>query len=676
MKTKLSKKAFTLVELIGVIIVLAIIGFVIYPTVNKIIIDNKQDILNNQIQEIERIAANWAVNNDMKLTYENGYSYYLYLDELYEDKYINEQEVYNPFTNEKMQGCVVISWYGELNKHTYTYDEECKQTYPPSIGSNANEPNDYGWYNEDILVNIPQGNLDKYTYCISDEPCEPNIDVETDGGQVIISTEGINYLCVNGTNEFGPTETICDIYRLDKTDPVIGNILISGTQGLNEWYVSNVDVSYTESTDELSGILSEEFTPGEEIVNYDTEGITYTLTVMDKAGNVVSTSETIKVDVTKPEAGTLSISGTKGSNNWYTSDVTFTINDGSDETSGHSSTTSNLSGINTNTAGTTVTVTTSDNAGNTNTRDYLIKVDKTKPTVGTFDIVGTLGSNGWYTSNVTISGTGGSDDVSGPVTNTVDIPSITTNTKETTITLTTTNQAGLTVTDTVTIKVDKDKPVLTAKDGPFEITEGDNVDSKTYFNTPTYSISDEASYTCSPVNTSGLTTGTKTITCTATGGNGLTTTASVSITVKPAYSCTTGEELIEDATYGFICVKTTCSTCYTTYSYGCSTCGGECTSWHQVCATWVCTKETYTCNSYSSTNPNMQGACGISGCLSCSSTCTSGYYTDCRNDYCQAYAPTYSCGCSTGYSYYCPSGYTAYSGSGSSLKCYRAADQG
>ena len=59
-------------------------------------------------------------------------------------------------------------------------------------------------------------------------------------------------------------------------------------------------------------------------------------------GAVKITKYTVKVDKTKPTVGELVINGTKGNNGWYTSDVTFSVKNGSDSMSGHASTTSSI----------------------------------------------------------------------------------------------------------------------------------------------------------------------------------------------------------------------------------------------------------------------------------------------------------------------------------------------
>ena len=121
--------------------------------------------------------------------------------------------------------------------------------------------------------------------------------------------------------------------------------------------------------------------PSNRKITTDTKGTTYTLTAKDLAGNIKSVSYTVKVDKTAPTVGELVINGTKGENDWYTSDVTLSVKNGSDATSGHRVTTSNISKITSNTNGKKVIVNTKDNAGNISTKPYTIKVDKNAPTI-------------------------------------------------------------------------------------------------------------------------------------------------------------------------------------------------------------------------------------------------------------------------------------------------------
>ena len=57
------KKAFTLVELLAVIILLGLLGLIIYPTVNGVINNNKQKLHDKQINELIRHAETYAASN-------------------------------------------------------------------------------------------------------------------------------------------------------------------------------------------------------------------------------------------------------------------------------------------------------------------------------------------------------------------------------------------------------------------------------------------------------------------------------------------------------------------------------------------------------------------------------------------------------------------------------------
>ncbi len=137
----------------------------------------------------------------------------------------------------------------------------------------------------------------------------------------LISTESNNNrVCVQATDNYGQTsEVICsDAYKLDKTAPTPGTIAITGTKGLDEWYISNVNIAVINGTDSLSG----HNTSSVDIksITNNTSGTTVTVDTTDKAGNVATRAYTIKVDKTKPTT-IFNITGTKGTNDWYTTVV-------------------------------------------------------------------------------------------------------------------------------------------------------------------------------------------------------------------------------------------------------------------------------------------------------------------------------------------------------------------
>ncbi|MBS5778940.1 MAG: prepilin-type N-terminal cleavage/methylation domain-containing protein, partial [Acholeplasma sp.] len=89
-------KGFTLVEIIGAIVLLTVIGLIIYPVINNLINDSKDDLYKKQIEELERISNTWVTRNYKKLKLEAGYSYNLSFEELKEAGLISEQHIKNP----------------------------------------------------------------------------------------------------------------------------------------------------------------------------------------------------------------------------------------------------------------------------------------------------------------------------------------------------------------------------------------------------------------------------------------------------------------------------------------------------------------------------------------------------------------------------------------------------
>ena len=601
---------FTLIEMIGVIIVLSVIALVVYPTVGRIIANNKTKAYEHQVSVIEDAASNWLTTNEDKL---KDNSYALPISDILSSGLIEEDELINPINNEPIDGCVFITWRKGTKQYEYNYVENCSDFVIPtlvSLTASSNE-NEYGWRNKDFYISLNGSDIENYYYCIGDKKCEPNIIVNDANETIAFNVEGIKYVCAYGINISGETESVCERYRLDKTNPVVGTIVFKGTQGLDNWYVSNVNVEITDSTDALSGIDTNTLSPSETLITKDTKGTTYTLTAKDKAGNESSVSYSIKLDKSTPSTGELVINGTKGKNDWWTSDLTFgvkegvddisghlstsaslsslttettgtkitvttmngaglvsskdytvkmdktapttgtlvitgtagengwyksdlmfKVNNGSDSISGHASTSASHTELTTETAGTKVTVTTENGAGLTSTRDYNIKIDKTAPTVGELVVNGTLGSNSWYTSNLTFGVKNGTDTLSGHASTTSSVASITYNTTGTNVVVTTKDNAGNTATKTYTVKVDKNAPTFTVRTTNAEIVEQTNITTLSYFNTPTYSISGRGSVSCDPANTASLDIGTRTLTCTAVGGNGLKTQAQTTVFVE------------------------------------------------------------------------------------------------------------------------------------------------
>ena len=136
------------------------------------------------------------------------------------------------------------------------------------------------------------------------------------------------------------TETDAQEIKVDTAAPSL-NVSTTGANGLNGWYISSVTLTPTAS-DSMSGIaLLEISLDGGEWVAAESdqgtvisEGVhTVQFRATDNAGNVSQTApQEIKVDTITPGLS-LEVSGTRGQNDWYVSNVATTPT-ASDATSG------------------------------------------------------------------------------------------------------------------------------------------------------------------------------------------------------------------------------------------------------------------------------------------------------------------------------------------------------
>ena len=129
----MKKYGFTLVELLGVIIILGVIALITFPIINKSIKSSKEKALEQVINNIEDAAYEYSISNDI------GYDTYyksLSLDTL-TSAGILKDNIINPVTDEQMQGCVLYKWVEEYKQYEFKYDEECNVPQPPPYQDNS-----------------------------------------------------------------------------------------------------------------------------------------------------------------------------------------------------------------------------------------------------------------------------------------------------------------------------------------------------------------------------------------------------------------------------------------------------------------------------------------------------------------------------------------------------------
>lgn len=220
------------------------------------------------------------------------------------------------------------------------------------------------------------------------------------------------YSVDNDGNEESPKSTQINVDLSAPTvQPTISGIRFTGS----EWYTSVESLKY-DVTENGSGVASftytindgapVSYTSGDLITSFGSDGsyeVAYTVT--DKVGHVTTGSTSFKIDGTDPATAAL-LGGNEGSNGWYTSDVSVTLQ-ADDDGSGVKQTTYTLDGAQYTYSGPftvtgdgihTIEFWSIDNAGNQEaTTTQTIKIDTTAP-VGVMTFNPPANANGWWNS--------------------------------------------------------------------------------------------------------------------------------------------------------------------------------------------------------------------------------------------------------------------------------------
>ncbi len=306
---------------------------------------------------------------------------------------------------------------------TFIYDNPPPVTTDTLSGTSGSS----GWYRSTVSVSLSASDAGSgvaATYYTIDSGSQQTYS----GSAFTVSGQGTYHITFWSVDKAGNMESAeSDSFKIDSVAPSTTDG-VSGTQGSNGWFTS-ASVSVTLSaTDATSGIAATYFTiDGGSQQTYTGSAFTVTgdgthhitFWSVDVAGNMESAeSDSIKIDTTKPVT-TDSLSGTMGSNGWFTSASVSVTLAASDTTSGVAATYYTIdSGSQQTYTGSAFTVTgdgvrhitfwSVDVAGNTEAAESAsFKIDSTNPTT-TDSRSGTQGTNGWFVSSsvsITLSAT-------------------------------------------------------------------------------------------------------------------------------------------------------------------------------------------------------------------------------------------------------------------------------
>ena len=133
------KKGFTLMELLGSVVIMSIVLTIATISVVAIINSAKQKAYNTQVQLIVSKAKDWALDNETKLTPDGGINF-IDLSTLVSSGYVDNPTISDPRNGSTMSGCIVIIYNSDTSQYEYRYsDSACsveQAKYGPTWSSN------------------------------------------------------------------------------------------------------------------------------------------------------------------------------------------------------------------------------------------------------------------------------------------------------------------------------------------------------------------------------------------------------------------------------------------------------------------------------------------------------------------------------------------------------------
>ena len=171
------------------------------------------------------------------------------------------------------------------------------------------------WYTSDITNTISSTSPHVSSKKITNNNSERYV-INWDNDGMTVSGEVVNEAGLKGS---------CSTWTKRLAQTPSCSVNLSGTKGQNNWYISNINASVGSSS---SHIVSSKITNNNSsnyTVNWDTEGITIGGSVTNAAGKSASCSNWAR-RLTQAPTCSISISGTKGYNDWYRSNVTVSMN--------------------------------------------------------------------------------------------------------------------------------------------------------------------------------------------------------------------------------------------------------------------------------------------------------------------------------------------------------------
>ena len=120
----MKKNAFTLIELLAIIVILSVLAIILIPTLKDSINEAKNSAYNDQVNIIKQAAESYFINSNFRV--DSNAPKVMYLNDIVSSGYIESNQIINPITENAMMGCVLIKYYSRQYHYEYIdNNEEC-----------------------------------------------------------------------------------------------------------------------------------------------------------------------------------------------------------------------------------------------------------------------------------------------------------------------------------------------------------------------------------------------------------------------------------------------------------------------------------------------------------------------------------------------------------------------
>lgn len=113
----MKKNAFTLIELLAILVILSVLVIILIPTLKDSIDEAKKSAYDDQVNTITSAAESYFINSNFRV--DSNTPKVMYLNDIVSSGYIDSKKLVNPVTEDAMTGCVLIKYYS--NQYHYEY---------------------------------------------------------------------------------------------------------------------------------------------------------------------------------------------------------------------------------------------------------------------------------------------------------------------------------------------------------------------------------------------------------------------------------------------------------------------------------------------------------------------------------------------------------------------------